>query len=295
MDTNTESVVRVDGLTSRYGRHVAVDDLSLHVARGELYALLGTNGAGKTTTLETLEGFRKPSAGRVAVFGRDPGDRRTVRPRMGLMLQEAGIANELTVAEMLALTGAPSSRKDSVDRLLRVIRLEHRRDTRAAQLSGGEKRRLDFGCAIWGTPELLFLDEPTTGLDPEARDDLWEAVADLREREVTIVLTTHYLEEAERNADRIGLMHQGRLQAEGTLEQLVESYPSRISFLAPEGVQLPVPITATDGALAVVETDDLQRDLHRLLSWADAERLELERLSATTSNLGDVFRTLARS
>lgn len=290
-------VVDVKNLSCTYGAHGefhAVKNLSFQVRSGELYALLGTNGAGKTTTLETVEGHRAPSSGKVSVFGGAPGDRRNVRPRMGIMLQESGYAADLTVVESLRLAGHVSGRSDDADRVVDRVDLRAKRDTRVGQLSGGERRRLDFGSAIWGTPELVFLDEPTTGLDPSARDGLWEVVADLRAAGTTVILTTHYLEEAERYADRIGLMHEGVLGREGTLTELVAGHPSRISFVAPPGATLPLSITETINQLSVIETDDLQRDLTLLLRWADDTGLRLDRLSANPSSLDDLFRSLTR-
>jgi ABC-2 type transport system ATP-binding protein len=275
----------------------AVDGLTLSVRRGELYALLGTNGAGKTTTLETMEGHREPTTGRVSVFGGSPSDRRRTRPRVGIMLQETGFAADLTAMETLRLTGSLSGRTDDAERVLDAVELEHKRDTRVGSLSGGERRRLDFGSAIWGTPELIFLDEPTTGLDPMARDALWDVVAGLRTAGSTIILTTHYLEEAQQYADRIGLMHHGVLAREGTLGELVAGHPARISFATAAGVSPPFPTSRDDSSDArfVLETQDPQRDLFALLSWADAGGHELHRLGVTTSSLDDVFRTLTHS
>lgn len=286
------TIVETTNFGYRYGDFAAVTGLSLAVREGELYALLGTNGAGKTTTLETLEGHRRPTSGSVRVLGGDPADRARIRPRMGVMLQEAGFAGDLTVRESVELTGAVSGRVDDSARVLEAVGLSAKRDVRVAQLSGGEKRRLDFASAIWGTPELLFLDEPTTGLDPSARDALWSVVRDLRDDGVTIILTTHYLEEAQENADRIGLMHRGALQREGTLDELVRDEVSRIGFVAPGGRELPIAPTATENGLVTIETRDLQRDLTTLLAWADREGVRLERLTATNSSLADVFRGL---
>ncbi|MCU1404765.1 MAG: transporter ATP-binding protein [Glaciihabitans sp.] len=295
--TGIATVVELAALCYNYGakgEFPAVKELSLTVRRGELYALLGTNGAGKTTTLETIEGHRAPSAGTVTVFGGSPTDRRTVRPRVGIMLQETGYAADLTCHETLNLVGALSGRSDDADRILGKVALQGKRDTRVGQLSGGERRRLDFGSAIWGSPELLFLDEPTTGLDPTARDVLWEVVAELRRGGCTIILTTHYLEEAEKHADRIGLMHKGVLATEGTLAELVAGHPSHITFVTPEAAALPLP-GDTVGNRTVIETSNMQGDLHTLLVWAAEKNVTLEQLTATSSSLDDVFRTLTRT
>jgi len=291
-------VVEATDLSYNYGAHGefhAVKRVNFAVTRGELYALLGTNGAGKTTTLETIEGYRAPSTGAVRVFGADPSDRAGVRPRVGIMLQESGFAGDLSVAESLRLAGAISGRQDTDDRVLSLVDLVGKRDTRVGQLSGGEKRRLDFGMAIWGTPELVFLDEPTTGLDPTAREQLWDVVADLRGKGTTVILTTHYLEEAQKYADRIGLMHKGTLEREGSLAELVENEPAHISFVAPSGVDLPLTVSATQNGVTRIDSTDLQRDLTLLLAWAETGNHRLERLSATSSSLDDVFRSLSHS
>ncbi len=288
----TETVVRATNFSYRYGDFAAVQGLDLAVQRGEVYALLGTNGAGKTTTLEVIEGHRRPTSGTVSVLGGDPTDRRRIRPRVGIMLQDSGFAGDLTAVESLRLAGRLSGRDDSVDALLDTVDLRGKAETRVVQLSGGEKRRLDFAMAIWGAPELVFLDEPTTGLDPTARESLWEVVGELRDQGTTVILTTHYLEEAQRYADRIGLMHQGVLKREGTLAELVAAEPSHIRFVAPPGADLPLPITATEHGLVVVTTDDLQGDLTALLAWADRGGHRLDQLSATSSSLDDLFRDL---
>ena len=206
--TSTQSSTSTTS-ASAYGDFTAVDDLSFQIERGELYALLGTNGAGKTSTLEIIEGHRPAAAGSVRIFGESPRDRRAVRPRMGIMLQESGFSPDLTVRESVGLIGSLSGRHDDVGRVLDVAGLAGKADTQVSQLSGGEKRRLDFATAVYGGPELLILDEPTTGLDVQSRDALWSAVERLRDDGGTVVLTTHYLEEAQQRADRIGLMHQG--------------------------------------------------------------------------------------
>jgi ABC-2 type transport system ATP-binding protein len=286
-------VIDVDALDVSYGDFRAVQDLSFQVEPGELYALLGTNGAGKTSALEVVEGHRKASSGTVRVFGRSPSDRGAVRPRMGIMLQESGFAGDLTVAESVRLIGRLTGRSDDVDRLLKVVDLTHKADTRVSQLSGGEKRRLDFAAAVYGRPELVVLDEPTTGLDIQSRDALWDAVAELREGGSTIVLTTHYLEEAQQRADRIGLMHRGTLHREGTVAELTQSLPSIIQFSLPPGAATPPMYSApVSGSVYEIETFDLQGDLTKLLAWADAHAVALRGLSAAPTRLDDVFRTL---
>ncbi|MDW3848848.1 ABC transporter ATP-binding protein [Micromonospora sp. BRA006-A] len=290
---STTPVIDVDRLNLTYGDFHAVKDLSFQVRPGELYALLGTNGAGKTSTLEVVEGHRRQTSGTVRVFGHRPGDRRAVRPRMGVMLQESGFSPDLTVRESVGLIGRLSGRTDDVDRVLDLVDLTDRAGRRVAQLSGGEKRRLDFATAAYGTPELIVLDEPTTGLDISSRDAVWTTVDRLRENGATIVLTTHYLEEAQQRADRIGLMHQGTLHREGSVSELTRSLPAVINFSLPAAVPtLPLP-AAVDGAGKVrVETFALQKDLHVLLRWAQDHAVELQGLEAGPTRLDDVFRAL---
>ncbi|MFJ1513213.1 ABC transporter ATP-binding protein [Cellulosimicrobium funkei] len=286
-------VIDVDDLGVRYGDVDAVTHLSFQVEPGELYALLGTNGAGKTSTLEVVEGHRAASSGSVRVLGSSPTDRRAVRPRTGIMLQESGFSPDLTVTETVALVGRLSGRSDAVDRVLGLVDLRRAARTRVAQLSGGEKRRLDFATAVYGRPELLFLDEPTTGLDIASRDALWAAVQELRDDGATVVLTTHYLEEAQQRADRVGLMHRGRLRHEGTVDELTRSLPASIRFSLPADAPTPPRQAAplADRSWAI-ETFELQRDLKQLLDWADAGGVELHGLSAAPTRLDDVFRAV---
>ena len=284
-------MIDVERLTVAYGDFTAVRDLSLQVRRGELYALLGTNGAGKTSTLEVIEGHRQAASGRVRIFGESPQDRRAVRPRMGIMLQESGFSPDLTVRESVGLIGTLSGRRDDVDRVLFVAGLTRKASTLVSQLSGGERRRLDFATAVYGGPDLIILDEPTTGLDIQSRDALWSAVDRLRDEGSTVVLTTHYLEEAQERADRIGLMHEGRLRREGTVGELTQTLPSVISFALPPGAPEPPTVGALNGGFHI-ETFNLQEDLHRLLDWAHDAGVELQGLEAGPTRLDDVFRTL---
>ncbi|MEV4346970.1 ABC transporter ATP-binding protein [Actinoplanes sp. NPDC049596] len=290
---STTPVIEVDHLNLKYGDFHAVRDLSFEVRPGELYALLGTNGAGKTSALETVEGHRTATSGTVRVFGHSPRDRAAVRPRMGVMLQESGFSPDLTVRESVALIGRLTRRSDDVDRVIDVVELTGKAGTLVGQLSGGEKRRLDFATAVYGTPELIFLDEPTTGLDIQSRDDLWNAVDRLRENGSTVVLTTHYLEEAQQRADRIGLMHQGTLRREGTVSELTRSLPAVITFtLAAPAPSLPLQAAVGAGGSVRVETFNLQKDLYVLLGWAQDHGLELGDLSAGPTRLDDVFRSI---
>ncbi len=284
-------VIEVDGLTVTYGTFVAVRGVTFQVRPGELYALLGADGAGKTSTLEVLAGHRRATSGTVRIFGESPRDRRAVRPRMGIMLQESGFTPDLSVRESVGLVGALSGRRDDVGRVLAVAGLMGKADSRVSQLARGEKRRLDFATAVYGGPDLLILDEPTTGLDIQSRDALWAAVDTLRGEGSTVVLTTHDLEETQQRADRIGLMHGGVLRRQGTVDELTQNLPSVIRFALPPGAPEPPTVGSRDGAFHV-ETFHLQKDLRRLLGWAHDADVELLQLNAGPTRLDDVFRAL---
>jgi ABC-2 type transport system ATP-binding protein len=287
------AVIEVDRLNVRYGDFHAVKDLSFQVGRGEFYALLGTNGAGKTSTLETVEGHRTPTSGTVRVLGQSPSNRAVVRPKMGIMLQESGFSPDLTVKESVRLVGELTRRADRVERVLSIVDLTSKAGTKVSQLSGGEKRRLDFATAVYGTPELVFLDEPTTGLDIQSRDALWDAVDKLREDGSTIVLTTHYLEEAQQRADRIGLMHRGTFYREGTVAELTRTLPALIRFALPRSAPaLPLRGKRENDGKFVVEAFALQKDLFTLLRWAQDHAVELQELQAGPTRLDDVFRAI---
>ncbi|MGY6651760.1 ABC transporter ATP-binding protein [Amycolatopsis sp. TRM77291] len=289
----TSTAIDVDRLNLKYGDFHAVKDLSFQVRQGEFYALLGTNGAGKTSTLETLEGHRNPTSGTVRVLGKSPRDRVAVRPEMGIMLQESGFSPDLTVRESIRLIGSLTRRTDRFERVLGIVDLTRKADTKVSQLSGGEKRRLDFATAVYGSPRLVFLDEPTTGLDIQSRDALWDAVDKLREDGSTIVLTTHYLEEAQQRADRIGLMHRGTFHREGTVSELTRTLPAVIRFaLPPSAPALPLQGRTEHDGKFVIETFGLQKDLHVLLGWAQDNAIELRDLEAGPTRLDDVFRAI---
>lgn len=310
-DVGSADVVEVRDLHCRYGDFEAVRGIDLTVRRGELVALLGTNGAGKTTTLETLEGHRRPDGGHVRVLGHDPTtDRRAIAADVGIVLQEAGLPGCLTVAEAVRTwtrlhpsSAATSARRArDLDAVLDEVGLLQRRSVPVKQLSGGEKRRLDLALAVVTRPALLFLDEPTTGMDPEARVRTWAVIQGLLARGTTIVLTTHYLEEAEELADRIAIMDGGRIVAQGTLAQIVDPHPSSIGWRQPPGVSLDelppirgrVRMTGDLGTRrVVVETHTLQQDLSTLMRWADDAGHTLEQLSAPHASLAQVFRALA--
>ncbi|MDQ3787231.1 MAG: ABC transporter ATP-binding protein [Actinomycetota bacterium] len=291
--------IEVNGLCHAYGDVVAVDGIDFHVAEGEVFALLGTNGAGKTTTLEIIEGFLRPAAGTVRVLGHDPYTQRTaIAPSIGVLPQESGLIGELTVAESVSLWQRLSSRTDSPAGLMDRLALTHRADVPVDRLSGGERRRLDVALAVWGGPRLLVLDEPTTGLDPESRQRVWALVEDLAATGTTVLLTTHYLEEAEALADRVAIMHAGRIRVAGTMSEVLASQPARITAtLPPAFPRLPeFSGTATvAGAELSVETEALQQDLLTLLLWADRNAVRLDGLNATQASLQEVFLALGAS
>ena len=291
----TAPVIAVNGLRCRYGGFEAVRGIDFEVGRGELFALLGTNGAGKTTTMETVEGHRAATAGTVRVFGRDPRqDRAEVRPRVGIMLQHSGFAGDLTVGETVGLWRSMVRDPAPVDQSLELLGLAQRRDIAVKQLSGGEKRRLDLVLAVLGRPELLFLDEPTTGLDPESRRATWEVVRGLLAEGTSVLLTTHYLEEAERLAHRLAIMHEGRIAVSGALVDVLAGQQARIEFGLDRPAPLP-PLTGSAGGsdgLVRVRTRELQRDLHVLLDWARDNDLRLSGLQARHASLDDIFHSV---
>ncbi len=292
-------MIEARGLRRVYGEgataYEAVRGIDLDVTEGEVFALLGTNGAGKTSTFDLLEGLASPTAGEVAVFGLDPvRDRRQIRPRVGTMLQSGGLPAELTVTETLEMWRGTCSNPTTVEDVLERVRLTDRADVRVAALSGGEQRRVDLACALLGQPKLLFLDEPTTGLDPESRRGTWQLLADLKSAGVTMVLTTHYLDEAEALADRVAIMHRGEIVVCGTLREIVDSQPARITFDHP-GLALP-PLRGAEvdaGARVTISTHDLQGHLSELLGWADDLRLQLSGLEARAASLESVFLRIA--
>ncbi|WP_069813910.1 ABC transporter ATP-binding protein [Streptomyces sp. TP-A0874] len=297
--TSDETVIEVTELRRSYGGGFeAVRGVSFSVARGELFALLGTNGAGKTSTVELLEGLARPSGGQVKLLGRDPCDERAhVRPRIGIMLQEGGFPSELTVTETLRMWAGCTSGARPIGEVLALVSLTQRAEVRVKQLSGGERRRLDLALAVLGRPEVLFLDEPTTGMDAEGRRDTWRLVRELQAAGTTVVLTTHYLEEAEELADRLAIMHGGRIVASGTPEEVTAARPSRIRFRLPEGVaaeQLPLDATV-EGRRVEIRTEQLQDSLIRLLLWARDRNLELAGLDARAASLEEAFLEISRS
>ncbi|MFE3829885.1 ABC transporter ATP-binding protein [Streptomyces sp. NPDC059092] len=298
------AVIETVGLRRSYQGFDAVRGIDFTVARGELFALLGTNGAGKTSTLEILEGQATPTGGTVRVLGRDPyRDRAAVRPRIGVMLQEGGFPSELTALETVRMWAGCTTDARPAEEALELTRLNHRRAVRVKQLSGGERRRLDLALALLGRPEVLFLDEPTTGLDAQSRHDTWELIRELKTQGTTVVLTTHYLEEAEQLADRLAIMHQGLIATTGRVADVVAERPSRISFELPQDRFLgelpplaPMGVTRheTVGRTVHLETRDLQRTATELLVWAQRTGVTLRALDARSASLEEAFMEIAK-
>ncbi|MEU9990694.1 ABC transporter ATP-binding protein [Streptomyces sp. NPDC048045] len=306
MNTNGhEHVIEVTDLRRVYGGGFeAVRGITFSVARGEIFALLGTNGAGKTSTVELLEGLAAPAGGRVRVLGHDPfRERAAVRPRTGVMLQEGGFPSDLTVAETARLWAGCTSGARPEAEVLGLVGLAGRTGVRVKQLSGGERRRLDLALALLGDPEVLFLDEPTSGLDAEGRRDTWELVRALRDAGTTVLLTTHYLEEAEDLADRLAILHEGRIAVCGTPAEVTAGRPSRMSFELPDGYFLgDLPPLAglgvcgheSDGRIVRLRTRELQRTASGVLAWAERTGVELHRLEVRSASLEEAFLGIAR-
>jgi ABC-2 type transport system ATP-binding protein len=283
--------IEVRGLRKAYGPVLALDGVDLTVRRGELLAVLGPNGAGKTTLVEILEGHRSATAGDVRVLGFDPARReRDFRERIGIVLQDGGLDDLLTVGEAVELYAAAYPDPRPAAEVLELVGLADRAGVRASELSGGQRRRLELALAIAGRPELIFLDEPTTGFDPAARRQSWELIAGLRELGTTILLTTHYLDEAQHLADRVVVVSGGRVIAEGAPDELGGTPEAIIGFRAPEGLPLPAgaEVDPRDGRVAL-RTATPTRDLAPLVAWAAERGVELEGLTVTRPSLEDVY------
>ena len=298
--------IEVDGLRQRYGDFEAVRGIDFQVPAGGLFALLGTNGAGKTTTIEVLEGFRKPTGGTVRLLGADPWrQRKALRPRVGIMLQESGLIGDLTVAETVDLWRDLHEHPLDADDALKKVDLQDKAGVQVRQLSGGQKRRLDLALAVVGRPEVLFLDEPTTGMDPEARLGTWRLIQDLVAAGTTVLLTTHYLEEAERLADQIAIMHRGEIRIRGTVPEVVAGHGDRITFRVPSHTPIDTlprldglapEIAVADGlptASYTLSGGDPDARAHRgvasLITWATETGVTLDRLAVRPASLEDVF------
>ncbi|MFN2609100.1 MAG: ABC transporter ATP-binding protein [Acidimicrobiales bacterium] len=286
--------MEVRGLRKSYRGRPAVRGVDLSVARGEVFALLGPNGAGKTTTVEILEGFRGRDAGVVRVLGADParGDPR-LRAGIGIVLQSTGIDSYLTASETVDLLGAPYPRRRATADVLEAVGLAPVRRQLVRTLSGGQRRRLDFAIALVGDPDLLFLDEPTTGFDPSARRGAWDLVGDLARRGTTIFLTTHDMEEAEQLADRVAVIADGSIVAEGPPHHLGGPAPSVVSFRLPDGAP-PLPVglgtpTSTADRVVCLAGDDATRLVHELTGWALANDCRLEALRVSQPSLEEAY------
>jgi len=274
-----EPVISIRGLRKSYGDFEAVRGIDLDVERGEVFAFLGPNGAGKTTTVEILEGYRNRSGGEVSVLGEDPRHAgREWRERIGIVLQSCRLDPYLTVRESLTLFAGYYRQPHPVEEVIALVGLEGKADARASGLSGGQQRRLDVGMALVGRPELLFLDEPTTGFDPSARRQAWDVIAGLRDLGVTVFLTTHYMDEAQRLADRVAIISRGEVVARGTPENLGdrESRPATVSYAGP------------DGEVSLQTTTPVET-LHELTGRALADGVDLEGLEVTRPSLEDIY------
>ena len=292
-----KKVIVADNVTRTYGKFTAVNGVSFHVAQGELVALLGSNGAGKTSLLEVLQGSTRSNGGCVQVFGLDPiADRAVIRQRSGIMLQEAGFAKDLTVRETLVMWAGTLTAPRPVEKSLAMCSLENRANIRVGSLSGGERRRLDLAMATLGRPELLFMDEPTTGLDPAVRQHTWELVRRMLNEGSTVLLTTHYMEEAEELADRILIMDKGRILTEGSVADIVSRHPCEITFTDVEVSDVEFerlshvvcPVSHDRGITRVLSTD-LHDTLRELLALADSRNIHLDGLNARAASLESAF------
>jgi len=290
-------VIVVEGLRKRYGHVQAVSDVSFEVEAGEVFALLGPNGAGKTTTVEILEGFRRRDGGRVEVLGFDPADRSAfshLRERTGIVLQELAVEPYLTVREVLRRNAGYYPAPRDLTEVIELVGLTEKARAKVKTLSGGQMRRLDLGLGIVGNPEILYLDEPTTGFDPSARRDAWQVVRGLTTGGTTVILTTHYMDEVEALATRVAVMSGGRIVASGTPQSLGgrETSEAVIRFRLPEGLaaaDLPVQPTECCGEHVAIHTPDPLPALRLLANWAADNCVDLPALTCERPTLEDVY------
>ncbi len=295
--------VSVSHLAKSYGNVVAVKDVTFEVEKGEVFALLGPNGAGKTTTIEILEGFRDRTGGEVQTLGVDPTNRATqrwLRTRIGVVLQELAVEPYYSVRQVLTRNAGYYPSPRPVDEVIELIGLKEKADQRVKKLSGGQQRRLDVGLGIIGNPELLFLDEPTTGLDPSGRRASWDLIRQLAASGTTVLLTTHYMDEVEALADKVVVLFRAEIVASGTPTSIGgrDSGTVTIQFTLPDGVALsdvPVPEPTVEDGILRTSTDDELRVLHELTGWAIDHGYPLAGLAVTRASLEDVYLSLTRA
>jgi ABC-2 type transport system ATP-binding protein len=294
----SDIAILVGELRKSYGSHEAVRGISFEVRRGEVFGFLGANGAGKTTTIEILEGYRERTGGDVSVLGADPArPTRAWRERIGLVLQECELNPLMTVRETVTLFASFYPKPRGVEETIALVGLTDKSDVRVGKLSGGQRRRVDVALGIIGDPELIFLDEPTTGFDPSARRSAWNMIEGLQALGKTIFLTTHYMDEAQHLADRVAILREGELVALGNMDELGAGMGQQtmVRFRLPDGVapdQLAGVVSEpveTTGDLVSFRTGDAQRALYRLLAWADEHEVDLQGLEAAAPSLEDIF------
>lgn len=291
------SVIEVQDLVKHYGEIEAVAGVDLSIDAGEVFALLGPNGAGKTTIVEILEGHRTKTSGSVSVLGCDPAKAgRAYRERIGIVLQATAVEEQLTVEEAIDLYGSLYPKQRKTGELIELVGLEEKTHSRIKALSGGQRRRLEFALGIVGDPEVIFLDEPTTGFDPSARRQAWSIVENLTALGKTVLLTTHYMDEAQRLADRVAVIVKGKIVAEGTPETLGgrESATALITFEANGRSIEELPLSAgvatlSENGRVTVRSMDPTRDLHQITGWAIERGVELSGLTVTRPSLEDIY------
>jgi ABC-2 type transport system ATP-binding protein len=302
--TSATTALRVANLRKTYKDVVAVDGIELHVRAGECFGLLGPNGAGKTTTIEICEGLTEPDSGDVEVLGlRWASDAQALRQRLGIQLQETQLADKLTVTETLRLFRSFFHRGPAPEDVIALVQLEEKRAARVSDLSGGQKQRLALACALVGDPDLLFLDEPTTGLDPQARRQLWDLIEEFKKAGRTILLTTHYMDEAERLCDQLAIMDHGKVIARGTPAELIASIGADhlVEFSTSDGLRVDLTalrqvgsvrdVRAENGSIRI-QTTELHRAVPALLEELRRQGIPLSELSTHSATLEDVFVSL---
>jgi ABC-2 type transport system ATP-binding protein len=295
---NSQAVaIDVRGLVKSYQGTPAVRGIDLTIRQGEVFALLGPNGAGKTTTVEILEGYRTRDSGTVTVLGVDPGRQRArLKDRTGIVLQSTGIDRYLTVRETIAMYATFFAHPRPVDEVIGLVGLEGKQGARVGKLSGGQQRRLDVAIALVGNPDLLFLDEPTTGFDPSARREAWDVIKNLATLGMTVLLTTHYMDEAQFLADRVAVIAAGQIVAEGTPATLGDRQlaRARVRYRAPPSADLPESLSAPPGPDGYTEItpDNVIQALHQLTGWAIDHQASLDGLEVTRPSLEDIYLSL---